>query len=123
MTSISVDAIGRRKHKLSKRQNSIKGQDLISNLPDHIIGYILFFLPTKEAVRTSVLSKKWIYLWKFITKLDFDDTKHFSLNKIRKKGFVDFVDRQYMDMVSIYCPNTNNCSTFVVCLVFSNETF
>ncbi|AES66878.2 putative F-box domain, leucine-rich repeat domain, L domain-containing protein [Medicago truncatula] len=97
MASSSVDAIDRRKHKLSS-----KGQDLISNLPDHIIGYILYFLSTKEAVRTSVLSKKWIYLWKFITKLDFDDKNHFSLNKIRKKGFVDFVDRVLLHLNSAH---------------------
>ncbi|RHN75276.1 putative F-box domain, leucine-rich repeat domain, L domain-containing protein [Medicago truncatula] len=93
MVSSSVDAIGRCKHKLSKRQKSNKGQDLISNLPDHIIGCVLSFLPTKDAVSTSVLSKRWIYLWTFITKLDFDDIGYCSSNEIRKACFVDFVDR------------------------------
>jgi len=94
MASSSVDAIGRRKHKLSS-----KGQDLISIQPDHIIGCILSFLPTKDAVSTSVLSKRWIYLWKFITRLNFDDKDHFS-NKIMKKGFVDFVNRVLLDLNS-----------------------
>jgi len=38
-----------------------------------LISHILSFLPTTDAFRTSVLSKKWINNWKFITKLDFDD--------------------------------------------------
>ena len=54
----SVDTFDRRKDKLSKRRISSKGQDLISNLPDHIIGFILSFLPTKDAVSTCVLSKR-----------------------------------------------------------------
>lgn len=91
MNSIPVDAFGRRKHKLSKRQKSNKeGQDLTSNLPDHVIGHILSFLPTKEAVHTSVLSKRWMCLATLITGLNFDDR---DFKTIRKKSFIDFVDR------------------------------
>ncbi|GAU26372.1 hypothetical protein TSUD_102060 [Trifolium subterraneum] len=59
MDSSSVDDFGRLKHKLSKRQNCNMDQDLISNLPKHIIGCILSFLPAKEAIRTSILSKRY----------------------------------------------------------------
>ncbi|AES66880.1 F-box/RNI/FBD-like domain protein [Medicago truncatula] len=79
--------------------SSVDDQDLISNLPDHIIGCILSFLSTKSAVSTCVLSKRWINLWKFATRLNFDDMDH-SSNKIRKKCFVDFVDRVLIDLNS-----------------------
>jgi len=100
MDNSSVDELGRCKRKLSKMQKSSKGQDLISNLPDHIIGCILSFLHIKEAIRTSVLSKRWISLWKIITRLNFDDMDHFTSNKIRKKCFVDFVDRVLLHLLS-----------------------
>ncbi|RZB66053.1 hypothetical protein D0Y65_041922, partial [Glycine soja] len=45
--------------KKSKKSNH-EGPNKISDLPDVIIGRILFFLPNKDAVRTSVLSKRWM---------------------------------------------------------------
>uniref|UniRef100_A0A0R0GCP6 F-box domain-containing protein n=1 Tax=Glycine max TaxID=3847 RepID=A0A0R0GCP6_SOYBN len=45
--------------KKSKKSNH-EGPNNISYLPEVIIGRILFFLPNKVAVRTSVLSKRWM---------------------------------------------------------------
>ncbi|KAJ0612912.1 putative F-box domain, leucine-rich repeat domain superfamily, F-box-like domain superfamily [Helianthus annuus] len=44
---------------------------MISNLPQPIIEIILCLLPTKEAVRTSILSREWKYHWTTIPKLAF----------------------------------------------------
>ncbi|XP_057444871.1 F-box/FBD/LRR-repeat protein At3g14710-like [Lotus japonicus] len=77
----------------SKRQKHNKGQDMISNLPDFIIGHILSFLPTKDAVRTSVLSKSWTYRWTFITDLHFEDTGRYSNRIVRRNLFLSFVYR------------------------------
>jgi len=49
-------------HKL-QRHNVADTKDLISDLPDGILHYILSRLSTEEAVRTSVLATKWRYLW------------------------------------------------------------
>lgn len=48
-------------------------EDRITNLPEEIIIHILSFLPTKNAIRTSLLSTKWIRIWKNLTNLHFDD--------------------------------------------------
>ncbi|KAM7489469.1 hypothetical protein LguiB_026953 [Lonicera macranthoides] len=47
-------------------------QDPTIQLPDEILAYILSFLTLKEAIATSVLSKRWKGLWAFMTHLHFD---------------------------------------------------
>ncbi|XP_010474737.1 PREDICTED: F-box/LRR-repeat protein At1g06630-like [Camelina sativa] len=48
--------------------------DAISWLPDEVLGKILSLLPTKQAVSTSVLSKRWNYMYGLADSLDFDDS-------------------------------------------------
>ncbi|PQP99643.1 FBD-associated F-box protein [Prunus yedoensis var. nudiflora] len=47
--------------------------DRISQLPDAILISILSLLSIREAARTCFLSKRWIYVWKHVTCLNFDD--------------------------------------------------
>ncbi|CAJ2659469.1 unnamed protein product [Trifolium pratense] len=86
-----VNASGRYEIESSQKQVSNNGRDIISDLPNHIIGSILSFLPTKVAVRTCVLSKRWKNLWTFVRELSFQD--HFHRIKIKKMQFVQFVYR------------------------------
>ncbi|CAL9225267.1 unnamed protein product [Arabidopsis halleri] len=70
-------------------------RDVISSLPEDISCHILSFLSTKEAASTSVLSRKWRYLFAFVPNLDLDDSVY--LNPRNKTdistSFMDFVDR------------------------------
>ncbi|KAJ0932113.1 putative F-box domain, FBD domain, leucine-rich repeat domain superfamily [Helianthus annuus] len=82
-----------KRNKASKRQ---KGVDMISNLPDHVLQLILSGLPTtEEAVRTSVLSKRWRYLWASIPSRDADCTR--KLTNFNESEFKEFVDRLLLD--------------------------
>ncbi|XP_027367353.1 F-box/LRR-repeat protein At3g26922-like [Abrus precatorius] len=77
-----------------KLNNEVKADghvDRISNLPDKIIHRILSLLRTKDAVRTSALSRRWRSQWMSITNLDFLE---FAPNMNQKRSlFMDFVDR------------------------------
>ncbi|MCL7042674.1 hypothetical protein MKW94_008705, partial [Papaver nudicaule] len=53
--------------------NSSNSQvDRISRLTDTLINHILSFIDVKYAVQTSVLSKRWRYIWTSLQALNFD---------------------------------------------------
>lgn len=51
-------------------ENNI-GEDRITDLPNAILHHILFLLPIKCIVRTSILSKRWRTIWYTFPDLDF----------------------------------------------------
>ncbi|AES89500.1 F-box protein [Medicago truncatula] len=57
-----------------RRRRSYKFKDLVSELPDDILHRLISYLSIDEALRTSILSKRWIHLWKNAMHLDFDFT-------------------------------------------------
>ncbi|XP_057418388.1 F-box/FBD/LRR-repeat protein At4g26340-like [Lotus japonicus] len=48
-------------------------EDMISHLSDDILCHILSFLPTEQAIATSVLSKRWRSLWISVPVLNYDN--------------------------------------------------
>ncbi|XP_059315548.1 F-box/FBD/LRR-repeat protein At1g13570-like [Lycium ferocissimum] len=48
--------------------------DVLGSLPESVIDDILICLPLRDAVRTSMLSRKWRYKWCRISQLKLDDT-------------------------------------------------
>ncbi|CAI0467205.1 unnamed protein product [Linum tenue] len=88
--------------------------DRISSLPDEILSHILSFLPTKYAVGTSAVSRRWKNLWTGLYELDLDnrdngddgfqDTVSYEIVKRRDLEFCRFIDRvlsQHKDLNSL----------------------
>ncbi|XP_057451061.1 F-box/FBD/LRR-repeat protein At3g14710-like isoform X2 [Lotus japonicus] len=76
----------------SNAATEVGEMDMISNLHESILGHMLSFLPTIEAIRTNVLSKSWIDVWKSIKCLKFDDSLLIHGKKMQKEEFVCFVN-------------------------------
>ncbi|KAK9285208.1 hypothetical protein L1049_024396 [Liquidambar formosana] len=55
------------------QEEEMVGVDRISNLPDHVIHHILFFLPTKDIICTSIVSKRWVHLFATFPIIDLNE--------------------------------------------------
>lgn len=72
-----------------KGNDGFKVMDRISELPDEILFSILSLLELKEAAATSILSRRWRYLWAFTMTLNFP---------FYKPGFNRYVVEQHRDV-------------------------
>ncbi|RHN71559.1 putative F-box domain-containing protein [Medicago truncatula] len=52
--------------------------DKISGLPEDVLCHILSLFTTKEAVATSILSKRLSHLWRYLNNIDFTDIEVYS---------------------------------------------
>lgn len=101
--------------KLNNKVNVDGHKDWIGNLPNEIIQHILSLLPTKDAVKTSVLSRRWHSQWMFVRNLDFAEFPP-NMNK-KRKLFMDFVDR----VIALRKPLDLNLFA-LVCEVFTDAS-
>ncbi|XP_073287037.1 F-box/FBD/LRR-repeat protein At3g14710-like isoform X4 [Primulina huaijiensis] len=89
--SLLFDCNQSKKRRITYDENN--GEDIISYLPECITSRILSLMPTKDALRTCVLSKDWEHKWTGIYNIDINDDIRFVLKKTRKMSFINFVDR------------------------------
>uniref|UniRef100_A0A2P2KJM2 F-box domain-containing protein n=2 Tax=Rhizophora mucronata TaxID=61149 RepID=A0A2P2KJM2_RHIMU len=68
----------------SDRGCGYEGEDRLSNLPDHIIQHILSFLETKDAIKTSVLSKQWRFHCNCLPVLNFNSYSFSRVDSYKK---------------------------------------
>ncbi|WMV29014.1 hypothetical protein MTR67_022399 [Solanum verrucosum] len=91
--------------------------DLISKLPDEVLHSIISFLPTKEAVATSVYSKRWIFLWKSLSRLSLD-LPQINNRRSRSLTIVDKVLSSISSNVNFFhlrhSPRTWVCSDYML---------
>ncbi|KAH7846725.1 hypothetical protein Vadar_017407 [Vaccinium darrowii] len=87
---------------LQKRcKRNDKGEDYICRLPDEILVIILSALSMREVAQTSILSRRWRYLWTFFAGIfDFDGSEtlfRFKWNekslKLERMRFVSWVNQ------------------------------
>ncbi|KAH1148668.1 hypothetical protein GYH30_043345 [Glycine max] len=97
--------------RLPPEQTVVEGEGIISKLHESILGKILSFLPTTDAVHTSVLSKGWIHVWKSITGLQFNDALHPLGKKMQKEHFVCFVKKVILHLANSRIQSFSLCLT------------
>ncbi|KAM1117406.1 hypothetical protein TB2_007700 [Malus domestica] len=93
-------------------------KDRISQLPDPVLCRMLSSIPTKYAVRTSVLSKRWKNVWAFVPNIDLDDeNEHFyrrnrdTNDYVRFSMFVDrvlFLHETNIHKFRLHCSNVED---------------
>ncbi|XP_019095623.1 PREDICTED: F-box/FBD/LRR-repeat protein At1g51370-like [Camelina sativa] len=82
-----------RKKRTTICDKELQKEDLISNLHEPLISEILLRLSTKDAVRTSLLSKRWRYLWQTVPGLDLALYDFLNINFSNIDAFFKFVER------------------------------
>ncbi|XP_010057527.2 F-box/LRR-repeat protein At5g02910 isoform X2 [Eucalyptus grandis] len=86
----SEDSAGKRARLHASNQDESRNSvDHISQLPDAIILHIFSFMTTKDAIKTSVLSKRWRSTWTSNQYMSFSLPRGSSR---KSKGFINFVD-------------------------------
>ncbi|KAK8621467.1 hypothetical protein V6N13_067898 [Hibiscus sabdariffa] len=80
---------------LKKQKREFGPGDRISRLPDDVLVFILSRFPIKVAARTSLLSRRWRWLWTCIPRLEFDSSK--TLRAIKNRAFGSLSISEFID--------------------------
>ncbi|KAK9291411.1 hypothetical protein L1049_019358 [Liquidambar formosana] len=99
-----------------KKDNGHKEQsnDRISNLPDAITDHILSFLPIKSIAQTSVLSKRWRYIWSSFPSLDFSESQvGFQIGNLSTNlHYPETKALEFISLVLARCHKRSNIQSF-----------
>ncbi|KAF8030164.1 hypothetical protein BT93_E2560 [Corymbia citriodora subsp. variegata] len=95
-----IPAVKKARHHDSKNKFDASSCNQLCDLPDALLQHILSFLPLKDVVRTSALSRRWEYLWASAPNLDFNE-----LEFPERVYFLGFVERALLfgDSSSLKC--------------------
>ncbi|KAL5710718.1 hypothetical protein ACHQM5_021248 [Ranunculus cassubicifolius] len=91
--------VSKSRRRRSCNENEEKGRgDKLSNIPEYILYHILSFLDMKYVIQTSMLSRRWRYLWTSVSYLDFNDRVFVQCLESNTKNypyrcFTEFVTR------------------------------
>jgi hypothetical protein len=77
-----------KRQKLNEEQGIEPNSKCFSNLPKVVLRHIFSFLAIEDAVRTSVLSKRWEFLWTCIPNVCF-----WKALPAKRTLFMNFVER------------------------------
>ncbi|XP_023748197.1 F-box/FBD/LRR-repeat protein At1g13570 [Lactuca sativa] len=96
-----------------------QSSDRISTLPEDTIEKILTHMPIRDALRTSILSKKWRYCWTRMPKLVFDDNM-FTRSSIFENDIskdYNFEDKIIKAIFQVLLLHKGPISEFCLCIV------
>ncbi|KAL1193754.1 putative FBD-associated F-box protein [Cardamine amara subsp. amara] len=89
-------------------------EDRISGLPDDLLVMILDLIPTKDAVATMFLSKRWLSIWTMVRRLEYKDSNDESeksvwwfLNKSLQLHKAPVIDSFCMEL-GPQCPTSDD---------------
>ncbi|CAA7059613.1 unnamed protein product [Microthlaspi erraticum] len=67
--------------------------DKINELTDDLLVKILSFVPATVAVSTSILSKRWEFLWMWVPKLEYIDYNDMTVANRSRSSYLDFINK------------------------------
>lgn len=89
--------------------------DRVSSMPDEILCRILSLVTTKEAVASSVLSKRWTHLWLSVPNLVFPSIR---VNDIESNSRL--IESVYSVLLSREANGSNFINTFQLCVQYGH---
>ncbi|CAL9241163.1 unnamed protein product [Arabidopsis halleri] len=102
---------GRKRGRAKGSRKRKRDGDWISDLPESLLCKVLLNLPTKDVVRTSVLSKRWKNIWKCVPGLDLsgEDIKMYYIYVRFVNRFLKFNRKYHIESFKLSYPGDGNC--------------